>query len=121
MGCPIRIFADQRLFAPPHNFSQLITSFFASESLGIPHAPFLTSFYCVSSFFCCQLLVTSSFTLSDFISYPRMSKIFYSFFYFYFYSAFLTLTPLPLILLVENKGVEPLTPCVQNRCSGQLS
>jgi len=23
--------------------------------------------------------------------------------------------------LVENKGVEPLTPCVQSRCSGQLS
>ena len=22
---------------------------------------------------------------------------------------------------VENKGVEPLTPCVQGRCSGQLS
>ncbi len=24
-------------------------------------------------------------------------------------------------LVVENKGVEPLTPCVQGRCSGQLS
>jgi hypothetical protein len=24
-------------------------------------------------------------------------------------------------LFVENKGFEPLTPCVQNRCSGQLS
>jgi hypothetical protein len=23
--------------------------------------------------------------------------------------------------IVENKGVEPLTPCVQGRCSGQLS
>ena len=23
--------------------------------------------------------------------------------------------------MVENKGVEPLTPCVQGRCSGQLS
>ena len=23
--------------------------------------------------------------------------------------------------LVENKGFEPLTPCVQGRCSGQLS
>jgi len=22
---------------------------------------------------------------------------------------------------VENKGVEPLTPCVQGRCSGRLS
>jgi hypothetical protein len=24
-------------------------------------------------------------------------------------------------LFVENKGVEPLTPCVQGRCSDQLS
>jgi hypothetical protein len=32
------------LFADPHSFSQLITSFFASESLGIPHTPFLYFF-----------------------------------------------------------------------------
>ena len=44
VGCPIRIFTDQRLFAPPRNFSQLITSFVASESLGILHAPLFTSF-----------------------------------------------------------------------------
>ena len=43
VGCPIRISADYRLFAPPRGFSQLITSFFASESQGIPHAPFLHS------------------------------------------------------------------------------
>ena len=29
-----------RVFAPHRGFSQLVTSFFASESLGIPHAPF---------------------------------------------------------------------------------
>ena len=39
-GCPIQIFTDQQLFALPRNFSQLITSFFASESLGIPRTPF---------------------------------------------------------------------------------
>ena len=44
MGCPIRTSADQFVFANPRSFSQLITSFFASESLGIPHTPFLTSF-----------------------------------------------------------------------------
>ena len=38
-GCPIRKFTDRRLFAPTRNLSQLITSFFASESLGIPHVP----------------------------------------------------------------------------------
>ena len=45
-GCPIRRFADLGIFAPPRNFSQLITSFFASESLGILHSPLLT--------FCCR-------------------------------------------------------------------
>ena len=39
-GSPIRISADLGIFAPPRGFSQLVTSFFASESLGIPHAPF---------------------------------------------------------------------------------
>ncbi len=41
-GCPIRRLANQRLFAPPRDFSQLITSFIASESQGILHAPLLT-------------------------------------------------------------------------------
>ena len=39
-GCPIRKSADQRPFAPPRGFSQLITSFIASESQGIRHVPF---------------------------------------------------------------------------------
>ena len=44
-GCPIRRFTGRGLFAPRRNFSQLITSFFASESLGILHAPLLTFFW----------------------------------------------------------------------------
>ena len=48
VGCPIRIFADQFVCANPHDFSQLITSFFASESLGIPHTP-LSSLYAFCS------------------------------------------------------------------------
>ena len=40
MGCPIRISADQHSCAAPRSFSQLITSFVAFESLGIPHTPF---------------------------------------------------------------------------------
>ena len=39
VGCPIRISTDQFVCANPRSFSQLITSFFASESLGIPHTP----------------------------------------------------------------------------------
>jgi hypothetical protein len=44
MGCPIRKSPDQGVFATPRCFSQLITSFFASESLGIPRTPLLTFF-----------------------------------------------------------------------------
>ena len=49
-GCPIRRFTDQGLFAPPRDLSQLITSFIASESQGIRHAPLFTFFYRQGSF-----------------------------------------------------------------------
>ena len=49
-GCPIRTSVDQRLFAPPHSFSQLIASFVVFESLGIHHTPLFASFSCISSF-----------------------------------------------------------------------
>jgi hypothetical protein len=45
VGCPIRISTDQFVLADPRGFSQLITSFLASESLGIPRAPLITYFY----------------------------------------------------------------------------
>src|SRR5471030_1579210 len=45
IGFPIRKSADQFIFADPRSLSQLITSFFASESQGIPRVPFLTFFY----------------------------------------------------------------------------
>src|SRR6185437_1269619 len=48
-GFPIRTSPDRFLFADPRCFSQLITSFFASESLGIPHAPLVT-FFVISRF-----------------------------------------------------------------------
>ena len=41
-GCPIRIPADRFVFANPRGFSQLITSFVAFQSLGIPHVPLFT-------------------------------------------------------------------------------
>ena len=43
-GCPIRISADRFVFANPRGFSQLITSFIAFQSLGIPHVPLFTFF-----------------------------------------------------------------------------
>jgi hypothetical protein len=39
VGYPIRSFADQKICAPPRNFSQLITTFFAQQLLGIHHRP----------------------------------------------------------------------------------
>lgn len=66
MGCPIRIFADQGLFAPPRNFSQLITSFFVSESQGILRTPLLTFFY----------LLYLQVNLYFYLFFPNMSKNF---------------------------------------------
>ena len=41
-GFPIQKSTNQKVFAPPRSLSQLITSFFASESLGIPRVPLIT-------------------------------------------------------------------------------
>ena len=41
-GCPIRKSGYQYLFAVTPGLSQLVTSFFASRSLGIPRAPLVT-------------------------------------------------------------------------------
>ena len=40
VGFPIRTFTDQCLFTTPRDFSQCITSFFASECQGIHQMPF---------------------------------------------------------------------------------
>ena len=45
VGCPIQVFTDQSMCARPRNFSQLITPFIASESLGIPHTPLFCLLY----------------------------------------------------------------------------
>src|SRR5690606_4862460 len=47
VGCPIRIPADHLVCADPRGFSQLIASFFASGSLGIPHTPFFSLSLCL--------------------------------------------------------------------------
>src|SRR5690606_28633132 len=43
-GCPIRKSTDQVICADPRGLSQLITSFFASESQGIHRVPLFTFF-----------------------------------------------------------------------------
>ena len=98
-GCPIRIFTGLGLFAPYRNFSQLITSFFASESLGILHAPLFTFFrvfrLCLET---ATLGVDMGLLCSFTLLFPSCQGSF-----------------------VENNGFEPLTPCLQSRCSSQLS
>ncbi len=42
MGCPIRVPADQFVFANTRRFSQLVTPFFASGSQGIPRTLLVT-------------------------------------------------------------------------------
>ena len=46
-GCPIQKSTDQFVFANPRSLSQLITSFFASKTQGILHAPLFTFFFCL--------------------------------------------------------------------------
>src|SRR5690606_35137649 len=119
LGCPIRKPTDQFAFADPRGLSQLVASFFASESLGIPRVPFFTSFtpqpFC-SPWGCFRhgslhaLLLPS---LLLFLFPSNMSKNFSG-------SATGTICP-AASPTVENNGFEPLTPCVQGRCSSQLS
>ena len=48
-GCPIRTSAGHGAFATRRSFSQLVTSFFASESQGIPHAPLVVPLISLTS------------------------------------------------------------------------
>ena len=84
VGCPIRKSADRRLCAPLRSLSQLVTSFFASKSQGIHHAPFVTYSFLL---FARKTL----FLLCVFLS--KMSKNFPSL-SFYRRSALIRLTPL---------------------------
>ena len=66
-GCPIRKSADQRAFAPPRGLSQLVTSFLASESPGIPRTLLLD--FLVSSFNC----IYSSVSLQTFSTFDSVT------------------------------------------------
>ena len=57
VGCPIRKSTDQFVCANTRSLSQLITSFIASESLGIPHTLlFSLLYFCLfNEFYYCSL------------------------------------------------------------------
>ena len=57
LGCPIRKSPDQWLFAPTRSLSQLITSFIASQSLGI-HRSLLFAFFILLDFDKSKLVIT---------------------------------------------------------------
>ena len=103
VGCPIQVFTDQSMCARPRNFSQLITPFIASESLGIPHTPLFCLLY---------------FLLFNSIVFFSTLKIFYDSLRYHYVNMSMNFYPFGS---VENNGVEPLTSCVQGRRSSQLS
>ena len=101
LGCPIRISADQFVCANPRSFSQLITSFFASESHR--HPPYALILLIVLYVSVYKIQTTYAFYIFLVFSYLNMS-----------------MNGCPYGL-VENIGVEPMTSCVQGRRSSQLS
>ena len=109
-GCPIRISRDQGIFAPPPGFSQLITSFVASESQGIHRPPLLT-------FARPAPLRTPGVDMSSLVSSLHNLSL-------YFLMSIMSKIPSAKPRGrrdVENNGFEPLTLCLQSRCSSQLS
>ena len=98
MGSPIRTSPGQWLFAPNRCFSQLTASFFASLSLGIHRPPFCFPFFTLPFW---KNMIPYGTTISRSIC---------------FSSATCQRTS-GHESNVENKGLEPLTPCVQGRCS----
>ena len=117
MGCPIRIFTDYKVCAPPRNFSQLITSFIASESLGIRHAPLLNLLYFLLQYYYCNELFYIFIKNCLKYLYFKLSIFLILTISFYQYVNELYL----LSQIVENIGVEPMTSCVQGKRSSQLS
>ena len=78
-GCPIRTSAGLCVFATRRSFSQLVTSFFASESQGIPHAPFsVPLFLYVTVKVTCGPVPSGTVPLSPFDSLDCETLCFYS-------------------------------------------
>ena len=134
-GFPIRTSAGRRVFAPYRRFSQLVTSFFASESHRHPPCalicfPFSFRLFNRSSsfrLFCATLRISS--LHGDALDFRLDFKVISYSFSFASHTSFYLCMPICLsimsmtspLFLVEDIGFEPMTPCVQGRCSSQLS
>src|ERR1700754_3969844 len=129
-GSPIRTSTDHGMCAPPRRLSQLTTSFLASARLGIHRMPLVA---------CQPFGPSANFPKNPSrhkISTTRYSPSLGIFFLFVCQRAssprpkpklnrseFRERNPEPKIVettiereLVEVRGLEPLTPCLQNRC-----
>ena len=134
VGSPIRISMGLRICAPHHSFSQLITSFIGSQCLGI-HLMLFCTWPClisvIRSFFTIVSRVNSS-GFSQQIVFRNLplllisqgnqaSSRFRCLFVFFTLLVLFNFQGANRYLIknnmVENKGLEPLTPCVQGRCS----
>jgi hypothetical protein len=127
-----------RLCAAPRSLSQLTTSFIVSKSQGIHHTPLsaLKELLLVYSFL--QLVFKSQYVKELFDSHqpfrindrafvrcsgcePTDLASTPSTFHPHKSSKELSSGQLPYPVVVEDIGVEPMTLCVQGRCSSQLS
>ena len=93
VGCPIRTSADRFVFADPRSFSQLITSFFASESLGIPHTLLFTSFitYVLTYVLALEICIATNSSFYFYYSFTIMSM-----------NSFVNLTPEEMIFVMAH-------------------
>ncbi len=103
-GCPIRISADRSPLAAPRGFSQPVASFFASGSLGIHRAPFPASPH--NGVPAAMSAPRVSCALCPPPQRSRARRLYLSFHRCQRTSA--------LWRVVENKGLEPLTPSLQS-------
>ena len=114
-GCPIQVPADQRPHAPPRGFSQLAAPFIAFPSHR--HPPCALSCFRPS-----RAVPRGTHTLE--LPAPASKRtrrgrvLLYALFLFQHVN---DRTSPKGELCVENNGFEPLTPCLQSRCSSQLS
>ena len=109
-GCPIRKSADQRPFAPTRGLSQLVTSFIACKSLGIHRTPFPAFSPWHGNRSADAMPEYTESVLSSTFSFACVCAL-----------SHITTVPISGTRCVENNGFEPLTPCLQSRCSSQLS
>ena len=118
-GCPIRTSADLRLFAPTRSFSQLITSFIASESPGIHHTPLF-----IYSNFSTNLAFSRDSTFYMFISSYLLIIVLWNLFPLTFsMSKNFECTAIFIAVCDRLKGIEPFRAprtCCLKRCFQQV-